>query len=85
MADTIWGQVQTVLGPDIFEVLVTREGEGNAFDYGPMERVRIGAMTDPGAGIVPDPDRKRLIDKHVRCSILGRDSKSTIIADVTVL
>ncbi|MBN1917818.1 MAG: hypothetical protein JW889_07915 [Verrucomicrobia bacterium] len=85
MADTVWGEVQRVLGPDTFEMLVTREGNGNAFRYGPMERIRISALIDDGATRVPDPDRKRLSDKHVRCAILGRDSRSTLIADVTVL
>jgi hypothetical protein len=87
MADTIWGQVQKVLGPASFEMLVTREGEGNAFRYGPIERIRIGALTDPEAEAqrVPNPDRKRLMDKKIRCSILGRDSQKTLVADVTVL
>jgi hypothetical protein len=85
MADTIWGQIQAILGPGVYELLVTREGDGNVFNYGPMEQIRIGALTDPEAGIVPDPDRKRLIDKHVRCSILGRESTETLVADVTVL
>ena len=85
MSDTVWGEVQTVLGPDVFEMIVTREGRGNVFNYGPMERVRVGALTDPGAGIVPDPDHKRLLDKRVRCAILGRESNNTLVADVTVL
>ncbi len=85
MADTIWGEVQTILGNDTFEVFVTREGEGNAHTYGPMERVRIGALTDPGAGIVPNPDRRQLQNKKVRCAVLGRESTDTLVADVTVL
>jgi len=85
MADTIWGEVQTILGSDMFEILVTREGEGNAHTYRTMERVRIGALTDPGAGLVPDPDRRQLQDKKVRCAVLGRESNDTLVADVTVL
>jgi hypothetical protein len=85
MADTIWGEVQTILGNDTFEMLVTREGDGNAGTYGPLERVRIGALTDPGAGVVPNPDRRRLQDKNVRCAILGRQSNDTLIAEVTIL
>ena len=85
MADTIWGEVQTILGSEMFEMLVTREGEGNAHTYRTMERVRIGALTDPGAGLVPDPDRRQLQDKKVRCAVLGRESTDTLVADVTVL
>lgn len=87
MSDTIWGQVQRVLGPDRFEILVTREGSGNAYSYGPLERVRVGALTDPEMEdvAVPDPDKPRLLDKRVRCAVLGRESTNTLVADVTVL
>lgn len=87
MADTIWGQVQAILGHDRFEILVTREDDGNVVEYGPFEEIRIGTITEPetDAKRVPDPDRKKLMDKMVRCSILGRDSNDTLVADVIVL
>jgi hypothetical protein len=34
---------------------------------------------------MPDPDRPRLLDKKVRCAVLGRESTNTLVADVTVL
>jgi hypothetical protein len=87
MADTIWGQIHRILGPDRFELLVTREGHGNALDYGPLERIRIATLTDPEMDgfKMPDPDRPRLLDKKVRCAVLGRESTNTLVADVTVL
>ena len=87
MSDTIWGQVQRVIASDRFEILVTREGDGNAYSYWPLERVRIGALIDPEMeGFkVPDPDKPRLVDKRVRCAVLGRESTNTLIADVTVM
>lgn len=88
MADVIQGIVQKVIDGGTFNLKVTGEAPDNQFLYKTIERIKISGTVLP----ISSTERKiakmnleeYLGGQEVFCTVLNRDSYSTIIATVRV-
>ncbi len=89
MSDIIWGDVINIVDGDTFDLRVTHEGKNNVHDYGDEERIRIEDIDAPeipsaSGQRLKDALEKKMLGKHVKCSIRDRDDYGRLVCKVTI-
>lgn len=85
--DQAWGFVLDVYDGDTFTLDISSVREGNAYDYGDIERVRLRSasaseLNDPGGREARDRLRRQIAGRRVRIDIYSQDVYGRVLADV---
>jgi len=87
MTDFIAGKVGRIIDGNSFEILVKDRNKDNTDVYLDNEIIRLAnfnsrALSKTGRKVNPATLRKKLWNKHVSLTVIGRDDDSRVIAYV---